>query len=174
MLVSHTGARILADQIGKVNRLPPGNYFGANPDRNHGPAIQFLLNWGEASGTEKYHPLNNNSTSMKTASLLQNLHFNDQKPAISVLLETDFTKDIRIAMRKGQLMKEHKTAFPIVVQVFSGQIDFGVRGEKVVLQAGDMIALEGGVPHDLLAAEESVVRLTLSKRDKAERVEKLV
>ena len=111
---------------------------------------------------------------MKTASLLQNLNFNDQKPAVSVLLETDFTKEIRIAMQKGQAMMEHKTAFPIVVQVFSGRIDFGVRGEKVVLEGGDMIAVEGGVPHDLLAVEESVVRLTLSKRDKVERVEKLV
>lgn len=111
---------------------------------------------------------------MKTASLLQNLSFNDQKVAISVLLETDFTKEIRIAMRQGQAMKKHKTAFPIVVQVFSGRIDFGVRGEKVVLEAGDLIALDGGVPHDLLAVEESVVRLTLSKQDQVERVEKLV
>jgi quercetin dioxygenase-like cupin family protein len=111
---------------------------------------------------------------MKTASLFQNLSFNDQKPAISVLLETDFTKEIRIAMRAGQMMKEHKTSFPIVVQVARGSIDFGVRGEKIALETGDMIALEGSVPHDLFAVEESVVRLTLSKSDDPDRVKKLV
>ena len=111
---------------------------------------------------------------MKTASLSNNLEYKENKPAISVLFETDNTKEIRIVMKKGQSMKEHKTAFPIVVEIFEGAIDFGVQGEPLNLKKGDLLALEGSVPHDLLAAEDSTVRLSLSKLDNVDRVKAVV
>lgn len=86
---------------------------------------------------------------MKTASLLKNLSFNDKKPAVQVLMETDSSKEIRIAMKKGQEMKEHKTPFPIVVELFEGSISFGVNGEMYPVKKGDILSLEGNVPHDL-------------------------
>ena len=39
---------------------------------------------------------------MKTASIYQDLEFNENKPAIKAILETDFTKEIRILMRENQ------------------------------------------------------------------------
>ena len=54
---------------------------------------------------------------MKTASIYQDLEFNENKPAIKAILETDFTKEIRILMRENQEMKEHPTPFPIVVEL---------------------------------------------------------
>jgi len=111
---------------------------------------------------------------MKTASLVNNLEYKENKPAISILLETEHSKEIRIAMRSGQIMKEHKTPFPIVVEVFEGKIDFGVQGKVLQLKKGDLIALDGGIPHDLEAKEDSTVRLTLSKSDSLKRVEKVV
>ena len=110
---------------------------------------------------------------MVKASLLEEVTFSENKPVINVLFETEQTKEIRIALSPNQAMKEHKTAFPIVVQVVSGQIDFGVEGSKHRLKAGDMVALEGGVPHDLLAHEASVIRLSLSKLDSVERVKSI-
>ena len=95
---------------------------------------------------------------MKIASLTTDLNYNTDKPAITVLFETNNTKEIRIAMRKNQLMKEHKTAFPIVVEIFEGEIDFGVGGNVHSLKKGSLIALEGGVPHDLVAKQDSIVR----------------
>jgi len=111
---------------------------------------------------------------MKTASLTKNLEYNDSKPAIQVLMETNTSKEIRIALKKGQIMKEHKTPFPIVVEVFEGKINLSVNGEVLSLEKGDLIALEGNVPHDLKAEADSIVRLTLTKADSVKRVEDVV
>ncbi len=111
---------------------------------------------------------------MKATNILQDVKYNDKRPEITVLLETDFTKEIRIAMYKGTVMKEHKTPFPIVVQVLDGSIDFGVNQQISTLTKGDLIALEANVPHDLKANENTIIRLTLSKQDNTERVSKVI
>ncbi|CDF80874.1 RmlC_like_cupin domain protein [Formosa agariphila KMM 3901] len=111
---------------------------------------------------------------MTTNNLYDNLEYNADKPAISVLLQTAFSKEIRILLKKGQLMKEHKAPKPIVVEVFEGEIDFGVDGQTHALKKGDLLTLDSNVPHDLFAKENSIVRLTLSIQDTVERVEKVV
>ncbi len=108
---------------------------------------------------------------MKTASIYQDLEFNENKPAIKAILETDFTKEIRILMRENQEMKEHQTPFPIVVELLEGEIIFGVEGKNYEVKKGDLLTLSGGVPHNLIAKKESVIRLTLSKLDSSKRVE---
>lgn len=107
---------------------------------------------------------------MKTASLLKNLEYSESKPAVQVLMDTESSKEIRIALKKGQLMKEHKTPYPIVVELFEGVISFGVNGQVHRIEKGDMLSLDGNVPHDLKAEEDSIVRLSLSKLDTVERV----
>lgn len=108
---------------------------------------------------------------MKTASIYQDLEFNENKPVIKAILETDFTKEIRILMRENQEMKEHQTPFPIVVELLEGEIIFGVEGQNYEVKKGDLLTLSGGVPHNLIAKKESVIRLTLSKLDSSKRVE---
>jgi len=108
---------------------------------------------------------------MKTASLTENIEYNDKRPNIQVLLDTETGKEIRISFKKDQIMKEHKTPFPIVVEIFEGKIAFGVNGKVHNLKKGDLISLEGNVPHDLNATEDSIVRLSLHKGDSEIRVE---
>lgn len=107
---------------------------------------------------------------MKAASLVEKLEFKAEKPAIQVLFETENTKEIRIALAKGQIMKEHKTKYPIVVEIFEGEIDFTVYGKVHRLKKGAILSLEGNILHELLGIENSVVRLSLSKADTVERV----
>lgn len=111
---------------------------------------------------------------MNKASILKDIEYNEHKPVIKVLFETPFTKEIRIAMQKGVLMKEHKTPYPIVVELVDGSINFGVNGEICELSKGDLLSLEGNVPHNLSASENSIIRLTLTKNDQAKRVEKVI
>ncbi|WP_424002145.1 cupin domain-containing protein [Maribacter sp. IgM3_T14_3] len=111
---------------------------------------------------------------MQKISFTENLDFNDTKIVTKVLLETSFSKEIRILLKNGQIMKEHKAPFPIIVHIVQGEIDFGVDGTHHTLKQGDIITLAANVPHDLLAKSDSIVRLTLSKQDAAERVEKVV
>jgi len=111
---------------------------------------------------------------IQTASILTNLEFNETKPAIKVLLESDSSKEIRIAFKKGQLMKAHKTSFPITVEIFEGAIAFGVDSKVLQLKKGDIISLPANEVHDLEAIEKSIVRLTLTKNDSINRVKKVI
>jgi len=111
---------------------------------------------------------------MNIESFTENLNFNDQKVVTKVILETPFSKEIRILLSKDQMMKEHKAPFPIIIHVIEGEIDFGVQGTKHNLKKGAIFTLEANIPHDLTATIDSIVRLTLSKLDTSERVEKLV
>nr|WP_255669451.1 cupin domain-containing protein [Myroides oncorhynchi] len=102
--------------------------------------------------------------------LVENIEYGDKKPAIKILVDNDFSKEIRIVFREGQEMKEHKTSFPIVVEIVRGAITFGVEGQPHHLSEGSLIALEPSIPHDLIATKDSIVRLTLHKSDQIKRV----
>jgi len=107
---------------------------------------------------------------MTYASFTSDIVFGDTQPVITPLITNEFTKEIRIVFRVGQSMKAHKTSFPITVMIVSGSIDFGVGEERYALSAGDVVALEGNVVHDLNALENSIVRLSLHKGDSVARV----
>ncbi len=110
---------------------------------------------------------------MEIVSLTENLLYKEDKPAITVLLATETSKEIRIAMKKGQVMKEHKAPYPIRVEIFEGAIDFGVNGEKYRLNKAHLLALEANVSHDLTCIEDCIIRLSISKFDTVNRVQDL-
>lgn len=110
---------------------------------------------------------------MEITSIYENIEYGDKQPAVKVLLNNAAVKEVRIVFRKGQVMKAHKAAFPIVVAVIEGQIDFGVEAKRHLLNKGGLIALEANLVHDLIAREDSIVRLSLSKSDTIERVQGL-
>lgn len=110
---------------------------------------------------------------MEVKSFNKDLVFDENRVKTAVIMETTFSKEIRIIMKNGQIMKEHKAPFPIAIHVLKGTIDLGVSGTKHTMTIGSIITLESNIPHDLTAKEDSVIRLTLSKKDKVERVESI-
>ena len=111
---------------------------------------------------------------MNKVSFNDAIEFDENRVKTKVIVETSFSKEIRILLKNGQMMKEHKTAHPIIIHVIEGCIDLGINGENLFMKVGDIIHLESNVPHDLKANEDSVVRLTLSKLDSVERVNELL
>ncbi len=107
---------------------------------------------------------------MESANIYKELTYKDVGPAITVLFQTDATKEVRIVFKQSQHMKEHQTPYPITVAMVEGELDFGVDGGILNLVKGDLLSLDGGVPHDLLAKSDCIVRLTLSKSDSVQRV----
>ncbi|MGJ1363187.1 cupin [Sphingobacterium spiritivorum] len=107
-------------------------------------------------------------------SIYEHLQYNAEKPDIKVILETSATKEIRICMKNNQLMKTHKSPFPIVIHVVQGAIRLGIATEIYEMKSGDMIGLEGNIPHDLTATEDTIIRLSISHSDTAKRVQEVV
>ena len=93
---------------------------------------------------------------------------------VAKLFDGPHSKEIRINLEKGAEMKEHKAPGAIMVQVLSGKIDFSVGENSVILDALDMVTLDPNIPHALIALENSIVRLSLSKNDDVSRVFKVL
>ena len=111
---------------------------------------------------------------MNINSFTETLKFDDEKVNVKLIHESPFTKEIRILLKKGQLMKDHKAPSPIVIHIIEGKITFGFNGEELNLKTGDIISLQANIVHNLVAINNSVIRLTLSKVDNIKRVEKVV
>ena len=107
---------------------------------------------------------------MQKVNILHNLEYGD-KVQITPLFETQSSKEIRVVFKEGQVMKDHKTSFPISVEIFEGEIDFGVGEVLYTLIKGDIVSLDASVVHNLKANKDSIVRLTLSKADSVSRVQ---
>lgn len=111
---------------------------------------------------------------MQIASIFDQIVYGEQKPAVTVLLDTPTGKEIRIVFREGQEMKEHQSPYPIVVEIVEGHIDFAVEGVVQPLKKGMLIALSAAVPHGLLAKMDAVVRLSLHKGDTLKRIDEVL
>jgi len=69
---------------------------------------------------------------------------------------------IRISFVAGQVMREHSTNVPILVQVLDGEIIFRVAGESLRMPAGAIVHVEPDEVHELEAVTESHVMLIQS------------
>ena len=59
-------------------------------------------------------------------------------------------------------LPEHHAPNRIAIQVLAGRLRIAVPGQSIDLNAGSLLTLEGGQPHDVEALEESASLLTIA------------
>ncbi|KAA6226427.1 MULTISPECIES: AraC family ligand binding domain-containing protein [unclassified Campylobacter] len=96
--------------------------------------------------------------------------FIENKVNINCLVDDEFGKEIQIIFGKNAFMKEHKAPFAVRIQVLKGEIKFTLNNETMILKELDLISLAPNITHSLLALNNSIVRLSLSKFDKIQRI----
>jgi quercetin dioxygenase-like cupin family protein len=69
---------------------------------------------------------------------------------------------VLLLLGKGTKMPEHQAAGPLTLHVLSGSVALRTGGSTVEIGAGELIALESAIEHELEALEESACLLTLA------------
>ncbi|MBK6399658.1 MAG: cupin domain-containing protein [Bacteroidetes bacterium] len=85
----------------------------------------------------------------------------NDRNAITVF-KTDGLRIVLIALHKDAEMKKHTADGIISVQVLEGQIQFTTSEQTVEISKGQMLTLHKGIPHNVLAMEETIFLLTLT------------
>ena len=68
---------------------------------------------------------------------------------------------VRLVLPSGKAMREHRVVGEITVQCIEGLIEFTTPAGNRRLGPGQLIHLQGGEPHALLALEDSTALLTI-------------
>src|SRR5579862_1309008 len=83
-------------------------------------------------------------------------------PSSTTLVKHSDLRIVLIAMKKEMCMHQHSTAARISVQTLAGHIRLRLSDRTVELLAGQLLALDRCVSHDVEAEEDSAFLLTLS------------
>ncbi|MGO1434469.1 MAG: cupin domain-containing protein [Canibacter sp.] len=82
---------------------------------------------------------------------------------IKRVFQTDGFRLIRLAFAPGQIMREHSTPTPLIVQTLTGRLMFRIAGEELTLEPGAVLYVEPNEKHELEAITDTHVLLTLGE-----------
>ena len=71
-----------------------------------------------------------------------------------------------IAFKKGQRLAEHLSPAEVMVYVIEGEVEFTMIDSPNLLKKGDFMLMGEGVPHSVLADEDSKLMLVKVKSTK--------
>jgi len=77
------------------------------------------------------------------------------------LFKTDVMEVIRLVLRAGKLIAEHKAPGEITVHCLEGCVRFTSAGTTQELLAGDMLYLQAAAPHAVEAVSDASVLVTI-------------
>lgn len=78
------------------------------------------------------------------------------------LVKYDDLRVVLITLKARARMPGHQTAGRISIQTIEGQIHVRAEGRTFHLPAGNLLALDQGLPHDVEAVEDSAFLLTIA------------
>jgi len=85
---------------------------------------------------------------------------NGERNALTVF-KTNGLRILLVGLHEHAEMSKHKAEGLISVQVLEGRMEFNTDESSVELKAGQMLALHAGIPHSVIAKEETIFLLTL-------------
>lgn len=85
------------------------------------------------------------------------------------LVKYDNLRVVLIALKARARLPGHQTEGRISIQTIQGQIHVRAEGRTFYLPAGNLLALDRGLAHDVEAVEESAFLLTIAWPGEAER-----
>jgi quercetin dioxygenase-like cupin family protein len=79
----------------------------------------------------------------------------------SAIFKSEQLELIRLVLMAGKAFPPHQVPGEITIQCIEGEIDVTVEGASNLLRPGQMMFLEGGVPHGVLAIKDSSALVTI-------------
>ncbi|MFC7671372.1 cupin domain-containing protein [Hymenobacter humi] len=163
-LVNGYGVSSEAMGADMVKALRDNSAFGASPDETRAPAEK--SNDATPQRPAGTRPLD---APLLVLDLPQALAQIKQEPAWHssdrnslTLLQSDGIRLVLIALHEGAELKTHTTPGPISVQVLEGHVSFRSQEQTTELVPGQLLTLHAGLPHSVVARQESVFLLTLA------------
>jgi quercetin dioxygenase-like cupin family protein len=78
-----------------------------------------------------------------------------------LLVRTEHLEIFRYALPAGKAIREHTAAGVLVAQCIEGAIAFTAQGRTQTLSPGDLLWLEDGVSHSLIALTDASLLVTI-------------
>lgn len=86
---------------------------------------------------------------------------NSDRNAVTVF-KTNGLRIVLIALHTNAEMKKHTANGIINLQIIEGHIQFNTDEQSVELNKGQLLTLHKGIPHSVLAKNETIILLTLT------------
>ncbi|SIS43651.1 hypothetical protein SAMN05444817_103222 [Corynebacterium appendicis CIP 107643] len=83
------------------------------------------------------------------------------RPQLKVLGKHEGATVVRLSFAAGDVMPDHKAAWPILVIGQTGRVEFSAEGETQVVEPGSAVHLGAGIVHELVAREDATVTLVI-------------
>lgn len=84
-----------------------------------------------------------------------------ERPELKVLGKHEGATVVRLSFAAGDVMPDHKAAWPILVIGQTGRVEFSAEGETQVVEPGSAVHLGAGIVHELVAREDATVTLVI-------------
>lgn len=65
---------------------------------------------------------------------------------------------------QGQALSEHTVPFNAFIQVLDGEAEITIGGNPVIVRAGEIVLMPGGIPHRVRAEKRFKMLLTMFKK----------
>lgn len=101
------------------------------------------------------------SESVVTTGLLEALPVSDSSVTSRVVVNNPLLRVVVFAFDTGETLTEHSSPRAVVVQVLDGRIDYTLGEETSTMVPGDLVYMEPGIKHALVALEPSHLSLVM-------------